>query len=188
MFDLYEWKNAEKRLNNANSLSYYATIMTKWVKGFSLSQIIQQSIDYHTKYNKEIVLDFDYDNKILFDPYNKKHINYVIENVIEDIEYILRFLFEKYFNHYHSVVVKLVGEENAGENWATLLEYGTQNRIVIALQNIGISRHTAIKVYERCKNNGLIIRENKLENIDKQLVLQRFRKNSMEYDELIKLL
>lgn len=188
MFDLYEWKNAEKRLNNANSLSYYATIMTQWVKGFSLSQIIQQSIDFHTNNHKEIVLDFDYDNKILFNPYNKRHINYVIENVIEDIEYVLRFLFEKYFNHYHSVVVKLVGEENAGENWATLLEYGTQNRIVIALQNIGISRHTAIKVYEKCKNNGLTIRENKLENIDKQLVLQRFRKNSMEYDELIKLL
>lgn len=188
MFNIYEWKNAEKKLNNANSLSYYATIMTQWIKGFSLHQIIQQSIDYHSNNNKEIVLDYDYKNPVAFNPGNKKHINYVIENVIEDIEYILRFLFEKYFNHYHSVVVKLVGEENAGENWATLLEYGTQNRIVIGLQNIGISRHTAIKVYERCRNNGLIIIDNKLEKIDKQLVLQKFRKNSMEYDELIKIL
>ncbi|MGQ1890137.1 DEAD/DEAH box helicase [Thermophagus sp. OGC60D27] len=188
MFDLYEWKNAEKKLNNPNSLSYYATIMTQWVKGFSLNQIIQQSIEYHNNTNKEIILDYDYNNPIVFNPRDKRHINYVIENVIEDIEYILRFLFEKYFNHYHSIVVNLLGEENAGENWATLLEYGTQNRIVIALQNTGISRHTAIKVYEKCRNSGLIIRDNKLERIDKQLVLQKFRKTSMEYDELIKIL
>lgn len=188
MFDLYEWKNAEKKLNNPNSLSYYATIMTQWVKGFSLNQIIQQSIEYHDNTNKEIILDYDFNNPIVFNPRDKRHINYVIENVIEDIEYILRFLFEKYFNHYHSIVVNLLGEENAGENWATLLEYGTQNRIVIALQNTGISRHTAIKVYEKCRNSGLIIRDNKLEKIDKQLVLQKFRKTSMEYDELIKIL
>jgi replicative superfamily II helicase len=188
MFDLYEWKNAEKKLNNPNSLSYYATIMTQWVKGFSLNQIIKQSIEYHNNTNKEIILDYDYNNPIVFNPRDKRHINYVIENVIEDIEYILRFLFEKYFNHYHSIVVNLLGEENAGENWATLLEYGTQNRIVIALQNTGISRHTAIKVYEKCRNSGLIIRDNKLERIDKQLVFQKFRKTSMEYDELIKIL
>jgi replicative superfamily II helicase len=188
MFNLYEWKNAEKRLNSVNSLSYYSTIMTQWVKGFSLSQIIQQSIDFHIDNNKEIVLDYDYQNPVIFNPKNKRHINYVIENVIEDIEYILRFLFEKYFNHYHSIVVKLLGEDNAGENWATLLEYGTQNRIVIALQNVGISRHTAIKVYEKCRNSGLVIRDNKLDRIDKQLVLSKFRKDSMEYDELIKIL
>ncbi|NVK52516.1 MAG: DEAD/DEAH box helicase [Flavobacteriaceae bacterium] len=188
MYELYEWKNAEKRLSNSNSLSYYATIMTQWVKGFSLSQIIQQSIDYHIDNNKEIILDYDFQNPILFDPRDKRHINYVIENVIEDIEFILRFLFEKYFNHYHSIVVKLLGEDNAGENWATLLEYGTQNRIVIALQNIGISRHTAIKVYDKCRNNGLTIRDGKLENINKEIVLQKFRRISMEYDELIKIL
>jgi replicative superfamily II helicase len=188
MYKLYEWKNAEKRLNNANSLSYYATIMTQWIKGFSLSQIIQQSIDYHINNDKEIIIDFDYKNPVLFNPQKKKHINYVIENVIEDIEHILRFLFEKYFNHYHSIVVKLLGEDNAGENWATLLEYGTQNRIVIALQNIGISRHTAIKVYGKCRNNGLTIRDGKLENINKEIVLQKFRRNSMEYDELTKIL
>ena len=188
MFEMYEWKNAEKRLNNSKSLPYYATIMTQWVKGLNLSQIIKQSIDYHIESQKSIILNFDYKNPIQFNPRNKEHINHVIENVIEDIEYILRFLFEKYFNHYHSIVVNLLGEENAGENWATLLEYGTQNRIVIALQNIGVSRHTATKVYEKCRNNGLIIRDNKLERIEKQIVLQRFRRNTMEYDELKKIL
>ena len=188
MYKLYKWDKAEKRLNNKNSLAYYATIMTQWVKGFSLSQIIQQSLDYHHNYNREIALDFNYQNRVVFDINDKKHINHVIENVIDDIEYILRFLFEKYFNHYHSIIVKLVGEENAGENWATLLEYGTQNRIVIALQNIGISRHTAIKVYDRCRNNGLTIRDGKLEKINKEIVIQKFRRNSMEYDELLKIL
>lgn len=188
MYKLYEWENAEKKLKSVNSLAYYATIMTQWVKGFSLNQIIQQSIDYHHNSKKEIILDFDYNNKVIFDISNKKHINHVIENVIEDIEYILRFLFEKYFNHYHSVVVSIIGEEQAGENWATLLEYGTQNRIVIALQNIGISRHAALKVYEKCKNSGLTIKDNKLAKIEKRKVLEKFSRNSMEHDELIKIL
>jgi len=188
MHELYEWSNADKKLRNKARMSYYAVIMTQWIKGLSLSQIIQEAIDYHDRENKEIVIDYDFENKVVFDINNKSHLNHVIENVIEDIDYILRFLFEKYFNHYHTIVVKLIGEEKAGENWATLLEYGTQNRVVIALQNVGISRHTAMKVYKKCRDSGLQIRDKKLEKIDKTLVLQKFSVNSMEYDELVKIL
>ncbi len=190
MYSLYEWDKTKDRLKNKNSLLYFATLMNKWVKGFTLSAIIQQSIDYYTATNQKIHLGFDNNNPIFedFKKEDKSHINKLIENVIEDIEYILRFLLEKYFNHYYSIISKILGEENAGENWATLLEYGTQNRIVIALQNIGISRNTALSVYRKCRNNGLIVKENKLEKIDKNLILQKFKKDTMEHDELIKIL
>jgi len=111
----------------------------------------------------------------------------VIENTIDDIEYILRFLLEKYFNHYYQILVKILGEENAGENWATLLEYGTQNRIIIALQNIGLSRNTAIKIYKNHRDS-LIIIEGKLSAIDKLKLLTIYKKETLEHEEILKVL
>lgn len=185
MYKRYEWENAEKKLNNENSILYYAMLMNQWINGISLSQIIKQSIGYYERTRNEIGVDFNV--YAPFEPGNKRHINIVIENIIEDIEDVLRFLFEKYFNHYHQVVESILGEEFAGGNWASLLEYGTQNRIVIALQNIGLSRHTALKVYEKCRN-ALSIQEGKLKNVNKEVALTKFNTNSLEYDEIVRLL
>lgn len=183
-YDLYEWENAEKKLKNRNSLKYYAVLMNKWINGFSLNQIISQSIDWQYQNNGKIWVDFDL---IPFEKNDKKHINLLIENIIDDIEYVLRFLFEKYFNHYYQIVEKIKGPENAGENWATLLEYGTQNRIVIALQNIGVSRNTAIKIFKNYYNS-LTIMDGKLSSINKKQLLSSLNKDSMEYDEINKVL
>ena len=46
--------------------------------------------------------------------------------LLEILRGILRFQFEKYFNHYYSILKDVLGEKEAGENWATLLEYGTK--------------------------------------------------------------
>ncbi len=181
MYKLYDWENAEKKLTNEKSLKYYALIMNQWVNGISLSQIIKQSIEYHE--NNGIEIQVDHNEFALFRKGNKRHINIVIENIIDNIEYILRFLFEKYFNHYYQVVVSIVGEDSAGENWASLLEYGTQNRIAIALQNIGLSRHTALKIYTNCKQ-ALIIEDGKLKSINKGLVLAKFKSGTLEFDEI----
>lgn len=185
MYKIYEWENAEKKLNNERSLSYYALLMNQWINGISLSQIINQSIEYHEGSGIEIQVDFNE-----FAPYQKgniKHINIVIENIIDNIEYVLRFLFEKYFNHYYQVVENILGEDSAGENWASLLEYGTQNRIAIALQNIGLSRHTALKIYSKCRDT-LTIEGGKLKSVDKRGILERFRDGSLEYDEISRIL
>jgi hypothetical protein len=80
-----------------------------------------------------------------------------------------------------------LGEDNAGENWASLLEYGTQNRIAIALQNIGLSRHTALKIYTKCKH-ALIIEDGKLKSIDKGLILSSFNSGTLEFDEINRIL
>lgn len=144
-YDLYKWGNAESKLRNKNSMAYYATLMTQWIKGFNLNQIINQSLDYYASSGGKVEVDFNV--YVPFEKGNVQHINIVIENIIDDIEHVLRFLLEKYFNHYYQVLISILGQEHAGENWASLLEYGTQNRVVIALQNIGLSRHTAISIY-----------------------------------------
>lgn len=180
-YSLYSWDKAEKKLQNKNSLKYYAVLMNKWINGLTLSQIISQAIEWEKENNYQIKVSYDeYED---FNPKNKKHINIVIEDTIDNLEYILRFLFEKYFNHYYQVLVKILGEDNAGENWATLLEYGTQNRIIIALQNVGLSRNTAIKIYQNHKDVLTII-DNKLSAINKAKLLGQFKKDSLEYEEI----
>ncbi|WP_062054106.1 DEAD/DEAH box helicase [Aquimarina longa] len=185
MFEIYEWENAEKKLKNKKSLSYYALLMNQWVNGIGLSQIIKQSIDYHENNGVDIAVDFN--EYAPFEKGNKKHINIVIENIIDNIEYVLRFLFEKYFNHYYQVIANILGEDSAGENWASLLEYGTQNRIAIALQNIGLSRHTALAIYRKCRP-ALSIEDGKLKNVNKNMVISEFKKGTLEYDEIIRIL
>ena len=111
---------------------------------------MHHGLDYYKNTNSKVNIGGN--DYVPFEQGNKRHINIVIENLIEDIDYILRFLLEKYFNHYHQILVSIYGEEDAGENWASLLEYGTQNRIVIALQNLGLSRNTSLKIYDKARS------------------------------------
>ena len=184
-YELYNWSEAERKLRNKNSLAYYAVLMTQWIKGFNLHQMIQQSIDHFITSSGKVEIDFGV--YVPFEKDNVQHTNIVIENIIDDIEHVLRFLLEKYFNHYYQVLLAILGEESAGENWASLLEYGTQNRTVIALQNIGLSRHTALSIYAKGRN-FLTIEEGKLKAVNKEGLLRLYRPTSIEYDEVIKML
>lgn len=182
---LYSWDIKEKKLSNVNSLKYYAVLMNQWINGLSLSQIISQSIDWYD--NNGYTIKINYIDYEVFNKINKQHVNILIENIIDDLEYILRFILEKYFNHYHQIVVNVIGEEMAGSNWATLLEYGTQNPLVIALQNIGFSRNTALKIFKN-NRNALQITENKLIAVNKELLLKSFKIDSLEYNEIKKVI
>lgn len=183
LYKLYGWN--DKYLGNENSLRYFAMLMNKWVNNSSLNQIISESIDYcHSHHRK---LRINNGDLVDFDKSNKTHINALIGNIIDEIEIVLRFQLEKYFNHYHMMVKNILGEENAGENWAVLLEYGTQNREIIALQNMGLSRYSAQKIFKECR--AAFISENgRLKKVDKHLVLSRLRKDSIEYIEAKRLL
>jgi superfamily II DNA/RNA helicase len=179
--ELYNWDKAEKKLQNKNCLTYYAVLMNKWINGIALSQMIIETINWKSDNKNSIKTGFN--EYTSFDRNNKKHINLVIEELIDDIEHILRFLLQKYFNHHYQILVKILGEENAGENWATLLEYGTQNRIVIALQNIGFSRNTALKIH-KSHRNALTMVEGKLQEINKTILMNTLKPNSLEYGEV----
>ncbi len=181
---LYNWKQTNKYLSDENRLKYYATLMNKWINDESLNQIISGSIDYYSENHKK--LKISYSKYEEFNRLNKMHINILIGNIINDIEHILRFQFEKYFNHYYLMLKDLLGEE-VGENWATLLEYGTQNRIMIALQNMGLSRYTTNKINKECKD-ALTIENGKLKSVNKALLLAKFTPGTLEYDEVKKLL
>lgn len=185
-YHLYNWEKTNiKELNNVNSLKYYAFIMNQWINGISLNQIISDSIKY--KESNQSFIRLPSGANEIFSSRKKEHVNILIGEIIRDIEKVIRFHFEKYFNHYFLVLKHILGEDNAGDNWAVLLEYGTRNRIVIALQNLGLSRYTANIVYDKCRA-ALIVENGKLKGFEKSLILSMLRQNSLEYDEVYELL
>jgi hypothetical protein len=170
------------------TLDYFAVLMNQWMNGIPLSQIINESIKYNISKGGKIMTGYG-DSGPIFEKFNnsKRHINILISDIIEDIESKLRYLFEKYFNNYYAMIVEILGEENAGVNWATFLEYGTQNSIIIALQNYGLSRHSSDFLYKNFKD-CLKIEDDKLIEIKIQKLKIRLSKEEIEYDEISSLL
>ncbi|MCF6148223.1 MAG: DEAD/DEAH box helicase [Candidatus Kuenenia sp.] len=187
-YTMFHWATEEKKFKSENQLDYYAVLMNQWINGIPLSQIINESIAYCNR--KESTLMVGYKNGEpsyeVFDN-SKHHINVLIGDIIDNIESVLRFLFEKYFNNYYAMLVEILGEENAGVNWATFLEYGTQNTIVIALQNYGLSRHSADYIFKKFRD-CLNIEGDKLIEINIKKLKSRLSKEEIEYDEISSIL
>lgn len=150
MYDKYRWDIKEERLKSKSSLDYIALLMVLWMNGSPLSEIINSSIENKKKFQKSIRKNSR--QWIKFNYTNIEHINILINNIIEDIDDILRFDLEKYFNHYYSALVNRYGEDRAGLSWALYLEFGTRDMKNIILQNAGFSRYVStmlLKNYSR---------------------------------------
>lgn len=185
---IFKWNTEEKMFKSEAQLDYFAMLMNQWINGIPLNQIINQSITYHNGSGRKVMTGYGETGKSFeaFDG-SKQHINILIGTIIDDIENVLRFLFEKYFNNYYAMLVEILGEENAGVNWATFLEYGTQNSIVITLQNFGLSRHSADYLFKNF-NDCLNIEGDKLIEINIKKLKQRLGKEEIEYDEISSIL
>jgi Superfamily II helicase len=187
-YRMFHWATEEKRFKSENQLDYYSVLMNQWINGVSLSQIINESITYYNRTGSTLMIGYK-DGNPVYEKFNnsKHHINILIGNIIDDIENVLRFLFEKYFNNYYTMLVEILGEENAGVNWATFLEYGTQNTIVISLQNYGLSRHSADFIFKKYKD-CLKIEGEKLIEIKTKKLKSRLSQEEIEYDEISSIL
>lgn len=187
-YTMYHWATEEKKFKTESQLDYYAVLMNQWINGVSLSQIINESIAYYNRKGTTLMVGYK-NGKPSYEVFDnsKHHINVLIGNIIDNIESVLRFLFEKYFNNYYAMLVEILGEDNAGVNWATFLEYGTQNTIVIALQNYGLSRHSADYIFKKFKD-CLKIEGDKLIEINIKKLKSRLSKEEIEYDEISSIL
>lgn len=193
LHELFEWESEEVNkiykktkdsIKQKNMLSYYAQLMNKWINGVPLNLIISNSLNYYR--DKSIQIYEENRKKAVFDN-SAKHINIVIGNIIEDIESILRFSFEKYFNNYYSILVEILGEDNAGPNWAIFLEYGSLNSIIIELQIAGLSRHSANYLHKN-HINCLNIEKGKVTSINKEKLRSSIDNESIEFEEISSLL
>lgn len=182
-YELYDWGNTESSdIRSLRQLDYYSVIMSKWVSGIPLSVMISDELR-----RTEVIYLEPNKPPVNFNRTDLIHVNFIIDKLLSDIENILTFIFEKYFNHYYKCLTNILGEDNAGHNWSTYLEYGTKNHIEISLQNLGLSRVTA---HALVKNE--ILRKfiqfdeelNEITNIDKYALLENIKPNSLEHEEV----
>jgi len=186
--DFYRWDVEEAigrdpMYKSREGLKYYAVLMSAWMESTPLSRMIASSIDYHNR-KGEI---WDVDQLVFFNPNSKRHINIVVNNIISDIDNILRFRLKNYFSNYYDLLVEKIGKENAGRNWGEYLEYGTTDYRVIELQNIGIPRHLAN--YLLGKYPEFFVFENDLlVSVSRKELLESMNSKSVEYKELLEVI
>jgi Superfamily II helicase len=188
--DFYSWETEEAGGKNPmlpsgsrDVLKYYAVLMANWMDSQPLSWMISNAIKYHEK--KGVIW---YENQsIVFDAKSQKHINIVINNLISDVDNILRFKLKNYFSNYYDILVEKFDEENAGENWGEFLEYGTNDLRVIELQNIGIPRHLANFLLENY-NDFFVFESGALLVFKKEALIDAMDVNSSEFKELLEVI
>lgn len=160
LYYVYSWKDTEtgrgKIFSPKNQddyvykkiLSYYAVIMIHWMNSKPLSLIISQSINYYITENKEIYNKQSQESLGFFKENNQLHINTLINNILNDIDYILRFRIMRYFDNHYRILEAKLGKEQAGANWANFLEYGSTTKEIIELQNLGFPRNLASMLFK----------------------------------------
>ncbi len=186
--DFYSWDEEEASGRNPmfrsrNSLKYYAVLMSSWMNSMPLSRMISTSIKYHSD-TGEI---WDVDKLVSFSSTNKYHINLVINEIISNVENILRFKLKNYFGNYYDLLVEKLGKEQAGSNWGEFLEYGTNDIRIIELQNISIPRHLASYLLENYAE-FFLFEKNILISVQKEKLLEKMDKSSVEFKELVEVL
>lgn len=113
----------------------YARLIHDWVRGHSLSRIINRNWNYW-KAN------------------GTKSINVVIRDTMKDIEEYARFKFIKYSSCYNDILKFHVENEVDGELWEGIpdmnlwLEFGASIETQISFMGLGLSRSTAIALSE----------------------------------------
>lgn len=190
MYNNYKWGIEESKGRNPlvrdpEQLKYYAVLMYTWMSSKPLNMIIGNMINYYRKKGRI----WHRNEYVLFVYTNKEHINWVINDLIADIDNALRFKIKNYFSNYYLLVAGKNGVEVAGADWSEYLEYGTTDKIIIDLQNVGFPRHIAMLIKENYEE-VLVYDENELVEvqIEKLLGLLLENNHKQEHNEILDIL
>ena len=188
LYDSYHWDVEESggrnpMVRDRTRLQYFSILMYSWIQGSPLNMIINNLIRYY-KARGQI---FHQGSYLTFDSTNKSHINYIINELMADIDTALRFKIKNYLVNYSLICSSRIGDSSS-ENWVDYIEYGTTDSVVIALQTIGIPRHLAnfiIAEYPQC----VILENGVVASFDDQVLKNAIDKNEFldEYNEFLEL-
>ncbi|WP_448032744.1 DEAD/DEAH box helicase [Bradyrhizobium liaoningense] len=121
----------------------FALIVFQWLKGKSLAEIIRRNIAWHEEVNR---------------PYK---LPALIRDTMALVEQIARFRAPKYFSAYVDVLhlhFAQIGRDDLidhGLDIGTQLEFGVSSRTLISLMELGLSRMTAVALYEKMAQENL---------------------------------
>src|SRR6185437_3492087 len=121
----------------------YALIVVQWLKGYSLARMIRRNINYHRSHNR---------------PYK---LPVLIRRTMELVEQIARFRAPKYFSAYMDVLrvhLRAINRLDLIEDdldIGTQLEFGVSSRTLLSLMELGLSRMSAVALYEKIARDDL---------------------------------
>lgn len=196
LYNQYKWNETESSgrnpmIRNKNQLKYYATLMESWINSKPLKVLIQKTIDFYYNNGDERNIYIRQEDgrmqEIKFDKQNDVHINKLINDVVGDLENVLRFKIKNYVSNYQAL---LKNKEEASQDtgdWENYIEYGTTDSKIIEIQNLGFPRNIAIFL----KNNYLdaFIKNEKgmIYDIDEMFLLENIdkEKHKFDFEELV---
>lgn len=121
----------------------YALIVVKWLRGYSLARMIREDIanleDRNRSYNLPTL----------------------IRQTMDDVEQIARFRAPKYLSaymdvlHFHLRAIGRVDLIEQGIDIGTQLEFGVSSRTLLSLMELGLSRMSAVALYEKIARDDL---------------------------------
>lgn len=121
----------------------HALIVVQWLKGFSLAAMIRRNIQYHRDHNKPFKLPV------------------LIRHTMELVEQTARFRAPKYFAAYMDILnlyLRETGREDqiaSGLDIGTQLEFGISSVTLLSLMELGLSRMSAVTLYEKIARDDL---------------------------------
>lgn len=126
-----------------NRIPLYALIIFKWLQGFSLARIIRDSVEWHQNAGRSFRLPE------------------LIRSTMELVEQVARFKAPKYLSAYMDVLnlyLREIGREdllNEGLDIGTQLEFGVSSTTLLSLMELGLSRMSAVTLYEKIAHDDL---------------------------------
>lgn len=121
----------------------HALIVVQWLKGFSLSRMIERNIEYHRRVGRPFKLPV------------------LIRGTMELVEQIARFRAPKYLSAYVDILnvhLVAIGREDlidSDVDIGTQLEFGVSSRTLLSLIELGLSRLSAVALYEKIARDNL---------------------------------
>jgi hypothetical protein len=121
----------------------HALIVVQWLRGHSLARIIRENIDYHLEVKRPYKLPL------------------LIRDTMDLVEQIARFRAPKYLSAYVDVLhlhLRETGRLDLIEDEldiGTQLEFGVSSRTLLSLMELGLSRMSAVALYEKISRDDL---------------------------------
>jgi hypothetical protein len=121
----------------------YILTVVQWLKGYSLAKMIRDSIKWHNENGRDYKLPL------------------LIRQTMERVEQIARFRAPKYLSAYMDVLRIFLTEIDRKDlidddiDIGTQLEFGVSTRTLISLMELGLSRMSAVTLYEKIARDDL---------------------------------
>lgn len=191
LYDQYKWDKTEydgrnPTIGNKNRLIYYSILMESWIHSKPLKIIIQNTINYY--YNngdeKNIYIRQE-DGKMTpfkFDRQNDFHINKLINDVVWDIENILRFKIKNYISNYQALLKQKYDFNYQMGDWESYIEYGTTDGETIEIQNLGFPRNIAIFLRDNYPESFIKNELGSICDINEKYLIKNIDKEKFKFD------